>query len=89
MSYLTQWRMELAREDLADRRLSTPEVAEKVDYQSLPAFSRAFKRDFGFGPCEVRRRHSPEPNDFKKSRSPFTVTSFTMRKCPSRPERAR
>jgi len=46
MSYLTQWRMELAREDLADRCLSVPEVAEKVGYQSLPAFSRAFKRDF-------------------------------------------
>jgi AraC family transcriptional regulator, activator of mtrCDE len=56
INYLTQWRMELAREGLADRRLSVAEVAEKVGYQSLPAFSRAFKRHFGLGPGELRRR---------------------------------
>ncbi len=61
MSYLTQWRMELAREGLADRCLSVAEVAEKSGYQSLPAFSRAFKRHFRFGPGEMRRRHSPVP----------------------------
>ncbi len=59
MSYLTQWRMELALEGLADRRLSVAEVAQKVGYQSLPAFSRAFKRHFGFGPGEMRRRRVP------------------------------
>lgn len=59
ISYLTQWRMELAREALFDRRLSVAEVAEKVGYQSLPAFSRAFKKQFGLGPGEVRRRPQP------------------------------
>jgi AraC family transcriptional regulator, activator of mtrCDE len=59
ISYLTQWRMEVAREGLADHRYSVAEVAEKVGYESLPAFSRAFKRYFGFGPGELRKRNSP------------------------------
>ena len=59
ISYLTQWRMELAREALADHRCSVTEVAERVGYQSLPAFSRGFKKHFGFGPGEARRRSAP------------------------------
>ena len=39
IEYLTQWRMEVAREALADRHLSVAEVAEKVGYESMPAFS--------------------------------------------------
>lgn len=62
IEYLTQWRMEVAREALADRRLSAAEVAEKVGYQSLPAFSRAFKKHFGVGPGEVRRRNPSHPS---------------------------
>ena len=55
INYLTQWRMELAREALVDRRGNVAEVSERVGYQSLPAFSRAFKKHFGCGPGEIRR----------------------------------
>lgn len=58
ITYLTQWRMELAREALVDRHCNVTEVSEKVGYQSLPAFSRAFKKHFGLGPGEVRRGNS-------------------------------
>jgi len=57
---LTQWRMELAREALVDRHCNVTEVSEKVGYQSLPPFSRAFKRHFGVRPGEVRRGNSKE-----------------------------
>ena len=66
IGYLTQWRMEVAREALADRRLSVAEVAEKVGYESVPAFSRAFKKRFGFGPGEMRR--GERGNSKKRSR---------------------
>ncbi|HUF04097.1 MAG TPA: AraC family transcriptional regulator [Aridibacter sp.] len=55
MAYLTQWRMELAHEALLSTREGIPEIAESVGYQSLSAFTRAFKKHFGRGPGEVRR----------------------------------
>ncbi|REJ78328.1 MAG: AraC family transcriptional regulator [Acidobacteria bacterium] len=56
MAYLTQWRMELAHEALLSTREGIPEIAESVGYQSLSAFTRAFKKHFGRGPGEVRRK---------------------------------
>ena len=55
MVYVTRWRMDLAHEALADHRVSVPEVAETVGYRSLSAFTRAFKKQFGRGPGEIRR----------------------------------
>lgn len=55
IAYLTQWRMELAHEALVEKRDGIPEIAESVGYQSLSAFTRAFKKHFGRGPGEVRR----------------------------------
>jgi AraC family transcriptional regulator, activator of mtrCDE len=55
MEYATQWRMEIAHEALTDRRVNVAEIAEAVGYQSLSAFTRAFKKQFGRGPGEVRR----------------------------------
>ncbi|MCA9520171.1 MAG: AraC family transcriptional regulator [Myxococcales bacterium] len=56
MGYLTIWRMEKARRWLVESRASVAELAERVGYQSLPAFTRAFKRRFGVGPGTFRRR---------------------------------
>ena len=58
MAYVAQWRMERAHEALMDHRSSIPEVAELFGYRSLSAFTRAFKRQFGRGPGEVRRGRS-------------------------------
>lgn len=55
MAYVTQWRMELAHEALLDRQANIPEIAEVVGYRSLSAFTRAFKKQYGRGPGEVRR----------------------------------
>jgi AraC-like DNA-binding protein len=55
MEYVTQWRLESAHKELADRQGSVPEIAESLGYQSVSAFGRAFKKRFGRGPGEVRR----------------------------------
>lgn len=60
MAYLTRWRMELAHERLLSTREGIPEIAESVGYQSLSAFTRAFKKHFGRGPGEVRREGPAE-----------------------------
>ncbi len=55
MRYLTRWRLELARMELAEgHRTALAEIAEKVGYRSEPAFCRAFKREFGVSPGRVR-----------------------------------
>jgi AraC-like DNA-binding protein len=55
MEYVTHWRLESAHKALSDRHGSVPEIAESLGYQSVAAFSRAFKKQFGRGPGEVRR----------------------------------
>lgn len=54
--YLTRWRMALARDLLTDTDLPLVRVAERVGYGSDVAFSRAFRREMGRPPGEVRRR---------------------------------
>lgn len=69
MTYLTNWRMLLASELLADPRLTTTQIAAKVGYGSPFALSTAFKRRFGVSPTGYRDRTyltataaSPSPN---------------------------
>lgn len=72
LQYLAQWRMARASELLRDSDEPVARVAERVGYDSLPAFSRAFKRWSGAGPAAHRRdaraaresagtRHAPPP----------------------------
>ena len=56
MRYLTQWRMQKARELLFDTDRSIGDVAEVVGYESEWAFAKAFKREFGTGPGAARRQ---------------------------------
>lgn len=56
MTYLTNWRMLLASELLADPRLTTTQIAAKVGYGSPFALSTAFKRRFGVSPTGYRDR---------------------------------
>lgn len=56
MTYLTNWRMLLASELLADPRLTTTQIASQVGYGSPFALSTAFKRRFGVSPTGYRDR---------------------------------
>ena len=62
MSYVTSWRMQIAREALVTRGLSVAEAAEVSGYASESAFSRVFKKEIGLSPAAFRQtgvaRHS-------------------------------
>lgn len=53
--YLHQHRMEQARSLLLDQRWSVTEVARKVGYKNLCAFSTAFRKSFGVSPKAMQR----------------------------------
>ena len=55
MSYVTSWRMQIAREALGVRGLSVAEAAEMSGYASESAFSRVFKKEIGVSPAAFRR----------------------------------
>lgn len=55
MSYLKGWRLQLAAKLLHNQALSLSTIAEQVGYESMPAFSRVFKREFGVAPGQYRR----------------------------------
>ena len=54
MAYLAKWRMNLARRELATTRRSIDQIAAAVGYESLAAFSRAFKKHVGLSPAAWR-----------------------------------
>lgn len=54
MHYLTAWRVERAKEALADPSLPVSQIAERVGYKSEAAFSRTFKKFVGVGPGRYR-----------------------------------
>jgi AraC-like DNA-binding protein len=55
MQYLTEWRLQLAAEQLATSSLKVAAVGAEVGYESEAAFSRAFKRRTGHAPAAWRR----------------------------------
>jgi len=55
MVYLARWRMLKARELLVDTGLSMAEISERVGYRSEFAFAKAFKKNLGETPGEVRK----------------------------------
>ena len=50
MDYLAQWRMTLARNALLSSGLSMNDIAERAGFQSVSAFSTAFRRMHGVSP---------------------------------------
>ena len=58
MLYLTRWRLQLAAEQLAHSTAKIAAIAERVGYESEPAFSRAFKRETGMSPAHWRARRA-------------------------------
>jgi AraC-like DNA-binding protein len=55
MQYLTQWRLQLAAEQLASGSAKVATIGARVGYESEAAFSRAFKRATGHAPAAWRR----------------------------------
>ncbi|MGE3509898.1 MAG: AraC family transcriptional regulator [Vicinamibacterales bacterium] len=63
MKYLSGWRMHIAKQMLRDRTDNIQSIAERIGYDSEPAFNRAFKKATGCPPARWRRaaaRASPE-----------------------------
>lgn len=56
MQYLTSWRIQIARDGLAERRLNVADVAELTGYASESAFSRVFKKEVGLSPAAFRNQ---------------------------------
>ena len=54
MAYLTRWRIDIAARALRSTDRSVEDIAYDVGYESLPAFSRAFKRITGTPPAQFR-----------------------------------
>ncbi len=59
MTYVTEWRMQLARAELRDTTESLAVLSGRFGYSSEAAFCRAFKRHFGVPPGSVRRANAP------------------------------
>lgn len=57
MQYLTGWRMQIARQALAEQRLSVPDTAALIGYSSESAFTRVFKNEVGVTPAAYRSAH--------------------------------
>ncbi len=56
MQYLTNWRMQLAANQLVSTTDSMAVIANRIGYTSEAAFSRAFKKVVGCPPSEWRQR---------------------------------
>jgi transcriptional regulator GlxA family with amidase domain len=59
MAYLTRLRMTIAAELLRDSDLPVQAIAQRVGYDSVFAFSAAFKRTTGGAPTHFRRGSRP------------------------------
>jgi AraC-like DNA-binding protein len=55
MQYITEWRLQLAAEQLTAGSRKVAAVGAEVGYESEAAFSRAFKRRTGYAPAAWRR----------------------------------
>ena len=56
LGYITYWRMQIARQELAGSRTAILDIAEGVGYHSEAAFGRVFKKHFETAPASYRRQ---------------------------------
>jgi AraC-like DNA-binding protein len=62
MQYMTNWRMQLAANQLLSGMDSIAAIANRVGYESEAAFSRAFKKSVGAPPGQWRRTRNEQRN---------------------------
>ncbi len=60
MTYLQQWRIAIAKDELRRGTLSVAEIATKVGFRSVSAFGTAFRRALGQSPSRFAASCSPE-----------------------------
>lgn len=77
LAYLTHWRLSLAADRLRQDGITIEMAAEYAGFSSAPAFSRAFKRQFGLAPSDYRTKaltaaHQSAGAD-RKQISPFAA----------------
>lgn len=58
--YLSEYRMNIAKNLLATTELKVSEIGQKVSYTNISAFIRTFRRTFGVTPGQYREQHSEE-----------------------------
>jgi AraC-like DNA-binding protein len=73
MAYLKRWRLQLAATLLRQEGVALSSVAERVGYESTPAFSRAFTRLFGVSPGRYRHRGTVAANAAASAGTPRAV----------------
>lgn len=56
MQYLTAWRMQQAKKLLETTKYSILDIAERCGYESEAAFRKAFKKNIGIPPGQVRKQ---------------------------------
>jgi AraC-like DNA-binding protein len=59
MAYVSRWRLNVACRLLRETGSPLEMIAERVGYESVPAFSRAFKAQLGLPPAQWRREAAP------------------------------
>ena len=63
VDYLTELRINAAKDLLKDPFLTMSEVASMVGYESANYFTRVFKKNTGITPTEYRRTHAEKRKD--------------------------
>ncbi|MBU5346143.1 AraC family transcriptional regulator [Paenibacillus lautus] len=58
--YLSEYRMNIAKNLLATTEMKVSEIGQKVSYTNISAFIRTFRRTFGVTPGQYREQHSEE-----------------------------
>ncbi len=70
ISYLTNWRLSLAADLLADPDMTVTSVARQVGYSSPFALSTAYKRRSAKAPTNTARRTHPSQSEALRAGKP-------------------
>ncbi|MDO5136772.1 MAG: helix-turn-helix transcriptional regulator, partial [Eubacteriales bacterium] len=65
--YLTEYRMEKARQLLSDPRYKISEISSRVGYSDGNYFGKSFKKHTGLSPSEYREKNAPGGNAHEKT----------------------